>query len=193
MRMKTIMTVAATLLLTAGMARAQHIWEDSAGWWDAHFTSGKNAPRYNAQEVSLDMFGSYINPEGKFDELFETDIHHGSWGGGAGVNYFCSRNLGLGADFNISSKTDDLNLVDQVTGNVILRLPLGDSGFAPYGFGGGGRAISPQWDWVYGGGVGLEYRFNPSTGIFSDARYLWANKGTEFNRLLIRFGLRLTF
>ena len=64
----------------------------------------------------------------------------------------------------------------EVTGNLILRLLLGESGFAPYFIGSGDRRISPRYEWVYGGGVGLEYRFNPSTGIFSDAGFLWADK-----------------
>jgi len=181
------------LLLTLGAARAAHIWEDPNAWWDGHFSYDVNAPRYSAQELSLDLFGSYNNPEGKFNELFETSLHHGYWGGGAGLNYFFTPALGIGVDFNMSSKPDDLRLVDQVTGNLLLRLPLGNSGVAPYLIGSGGRGISPQYEWVYGGGVGLENRFNPATGVFSDARFLWNDKTTSDNRLLIRAGLRFTF
>ncbi|HTL59733.1 MAG TPA: hypothetical protein VL361_28945 [Candidatus Limnocylindrales bacterium] len=187
------MAIVAALFVGIGVTQAAHVWEDSGTWWDSHFTSDPNAPRYTAQEVSLDLFGSYINPEGNFNDLFETDIHHGFWGGGAGLNYFFTRELGIGTDFNISSKPDDINLVDYWVGNIYARLPLGNSGLAPYIYGGGGRAISPIWQWTYGGGVGLEYRFNPATGIFSDARFLWGDKGTVYNNLVIRVGLRLTF
>ena len=100
--------------------------------------------------------------------------------------------FGIGTDFNVSSKPAG-NLVDDWVGNLYVRLPLGNSGLAPYAFGGGGRAFSPVYDWVYGGGVGLEFRFNPTTGIFGDARFLWSDKSTELNRLLIRAGLRLVF
>jgi hypothetical protein len=189
---KTLLFVAA-LFISAGMAQAAHIWEDSSAWWDSHFSYDQNAPRYTAQELSLDMFGSYINPERRFNELFDTNIRKGFWGGGAGVNYFFTRELGIGTDFNISSKPDDFGLVDYWVGNLYARLPLGNSGFAPYIFGGGGRAISPIWQWTYGGGVGLEYRFNPGTGIFSDARFLWGDRGTVYNNLVIRVGLRLVF
>ncbi len=180
-------------LLTAGTVRAQHIWEDSSGWWSGHFSYDNPAPKYASQELSLDLFASYINPEGEFGDLFETNIRRGFWGGGAGLNYFFTRIMGLGADFNISSKPDDLNLVDQVTGNLLVRLPIGNSGLAPYLIGSGGRAMSPRYDWVYGGGVGLEMRVNPTTGIFSDARFLWADESTADNRLLIRAGVRIAF
>jgi len=189
-----LVCLCAVFLLSAGVATAQHAWNDPGGWWSGHFTYEKdNAPLYNSQEISLDLFASYINPEGKFGDLFETSIRNGFWGGGAGLNYFFTRELGLGADFNISSKPDDLNLVDQVTGNFIARLPLGNSGVAPYLIGSGGRGMSPNWDWVYGGGVGMEMRLNPTTGLFSDARFLWSDRSTADNRLLIRAGVRLAF
>ncbi|HLH53599.1 MAG TPA: hypothetical protein VKY92_08285 [Verrucomicrobiae bacterium] len=175
-------------------ASAQHIWEDPNGWWGGHFSYDKNTgDKYVAQEVSLDLFASYINPEQRFGELFDTNIRQGFWGGGAGVNYFFTRGIGVGADFNISSKPDDLNLVDQVTGDVLFRVPIANSGLAPYVIGSGGRAMSPRYEWVYGGGVGLEMRVNPTTGIFSDARFLWADQSTADDRLVIRAGVRLAF
>jgi hypothetical protein len=185
--------ICGSLLLSEG-AYAQHLWENPGAWSTGHFSSGKSdAPKYSSNEISMDLFASYINPEGKFFDLFDTNIRRGFWGGGAGLNYFLTRNLGLGADFNMSSKPDDINLFDQVTGDVIFRLPLGNSGLAPYAIGSGGRAMSPSYDWVYGGGVGLELRMNPTTGIFSDARFLWADHSTAEDRLLIRAGVRLTF
>jgi hypothetical protein len=193
-KQRILVCIAGVGFLTVASANAQHAWNDPNGWWSGHFTHDKNnAQLYNAQEVSLDLFASYINPEGRFGDLFETNIRNGFWGGGAGANYFFTRELGFGADFNISSKPDDLNLVDQVTGNFIARLPLGNSGLAPYLIGSGGREISPRWGWLYGGGVGLEMRLNPTTGIFSDARFLWSDRSTADDRLVIRAGVRLTF
>jgi hypothetical protein len=176
-----------------GSTKAQHAWQDPSGWWTEHFSYDNNAPKYASQEVSLDLFASYINPEGRFGDLFETSIRRGFWGGGVGLNYFLTDLVGLGADFNISSKPDDLNLVDQVLGDVIFRFPIGNTGLAPYAIGSGGRAMSPRYDWVYGGGVGVELRFNPTTGIFSDARFLWSDRTTADDRLLIRAGVRVTF
>jgi hypothetical protein len=195
MRIKPLVTVTTALVLTASLAQAQHVWNDPSGWWNSHFTYDQNTPKYTAQEVSVDLFGSYINPEGKFTDLFKTNIRHGFFGGGAGLNYFLTREIGLGADFNMSDKrgTQGLDMVDQYVGDVIFRLPLGNSGLAPYAIGSGGRAFNPRDEWVYGGGVGMEYRFNPATGVFSDARFFWADKATADNNLLIRVGFRLAF
>ncbi len=204
MRIKQIVTISAALIVSASAARAAHVWSDPSGWWDSHFSYDANLPKYTAQELSLDLFGSYINPEGKFTDLFETNIRHGFWGGGAGLNYFVTRELGFGVDFNASAKKDNYHsvnlnngqIIDDVVGSVILRIPIGNSGLAPYAIGSGGRAFGGRevpWQWVYGGGVGLEYRWSPTMGIFSDARYFWGDKGTVYSRLLIRAGLRVVF
>lgn len=191
---KICVAIVSACLGGAGLAQAQHLWQDPSAWLDSHFAyDHANAPRYSSGEVSLDLFASYINPEGLFGDLFESDIRRGFWGGGAGLNYFFTRLVGVGADFNISSKPDDLNLADQATGDVLFRLPLGNSGLAPYVIASGGRAMSPRYDWVYGGGVGVEWRFNSNSGIFSDARFLWADQTTADDRLLIRAGVRVLF
>ena len=194
MRMKTIITVGAALLLTSGLARAAHVWEDPGTWTSGHFTYENTSPLYTAQELSLDLFGSYKNPEGEFHDLFNTSSDHGFWGGGAGVNYFFTRQLGIGTDFNASDKPSGAGgAIDYWVGNLYLRFPIGNSGFAPYIYGGGGRGISPIWHWIYGGGVGFEYRFNPTTGIFTDGRFLWSHESTALNQMVIRAGLRLVF
>ncbi len=198
MRIKQLVTISAALIVSVSAARAAHVWSDPSGWWDSHFSYDASLPRYTAQELSLDLFGSYLNSEGKFTDLFETNIRHGFWGGGVGLNYFFTRELGLGADFNMSAKRNytELPLVDDVVGSVIFRLPIGNSGLAPYAIGSGGRIIGGgglPWQWTYGGGVGLEYRWSPTMGIFSDARFMWGDKGTIYNRLLIRAGLRVVF
>jgi len=193
MKIKNIIIVATGLLLASGIARAAHVWEDSAGWWDSHWTAAPSALLYNANELNFDMFGSYINPEERFNRLFKQNIHKGSWGGGAGLTYFFTPQLGLGTDFNTSDVDGDW-LVNYWVGNFYLRAPLGNSGLAPYVYGGGGRGIdAPRWQWLYGGGVGLEFRFTPMTGIFTDARFLWSHESTAENSLTIRAGLRLGF
>lgn len=58
---------------------------------------------------------------------------------------------------------------------------------------GGWRDMSQVWNWVYGGGGGLEYRFTPATGIFSDTRFLWNDTSTALNTLTIRAGFRVVF
>ncbi len=189
MKIKHILTCSAVLALTAGAANAAHIWDDAGGWWSDHWVYQQTMPKYTAHELSLDLFGSYTAGERNIEHLFETNIRHGDWGGGVGLNYFLTKNLGIGGDINMSDNGG--NLVDSMGGNLIARLPIGDSGLSPYIFGGGGRSTDPIWEWFGQAGVGLEMRFNPTTGIFADARYMWMDVTQD--RLLIRAGLRLVF
>jgi hypothetical protein len=122
--------------------------------------------------------------------LFETKIHHGSMGGGLGVNYFASPTLGLGVDLNIPNNGG--SFVDTYTANLIVRYPLGKSGLAAYLNGGGGRAYDPDLQWVGQLGLGLEYRTYHKSGLFVDARYVWGEKHST-DTLLLRGGLRLVF
>src|SRR6476659_5062636 len=63
--------------LSVQPVRAQHLWEDPGAWTTGHFSYDTSKAFYSAQEVSLDLFASYINPEQKFSDLFETNIRNG--------------------------------------------------------------------------------------------------------------------
>jgi len=189
MKLKTFVSVTSALMLTAGMAKAVHIWEDPGGWSSGVFAFDTTSSRYTANELSLDLSGSFIAGEHHLGDLFKTNIRHGKWGGNAGLSYFITRYIGVEGDVNMSANGG--NFVDQALGNLVLRWPLDPSGVSPYIFGGGGRGFDPSWEWLGDFGVGLEYRINPVTGIFTDARYIWADK--SFDRLLLRFGLKLVF
>ncbi len=89
-------------------------------------------------------------------------------------------------DTDISSTT--------VAGNLFVRLPIGNSGFAPYIYGGAGwrdgSTIPFGTDtFTADGGVGLEYRFNPHLGLFGDVRYTWTDKNAD--ECLARAGFRI--
>jgi hypothetical protein len=62
---------------------------------------------------------------------------------------------------------------------------------APYVFGGGGRQFDPAWEWTGHAGVGMEYRFNPVTGVFVDSRYTWVKHTSD--EILFRAGVRFVF
>jgi len=192
MKLRNIVAVGAVLLVTATGARADRVWEDPNAWWASHFTyDTAGTPRYTAAELSFDAFGSYVADERRFSKLFETSIRHGTWGGGVGLNYFFTREIGIAGDINIPA--NDGNFVDQAEGSLILRWPFEPSGWSPYIFGGGGRRTDPDWEWIVHGGVGVEYRFNPVTGIFVDTRYIWHLKDGATDGILFRAGLRFVF
>jgi hypothetical protein len=186
-------------MLTSGIAKAVHVWEDPGGWSSSMWTYEAGATsKYTANELSLDLSGSYIAPEHHLGDLFKTNIRHGRWGGDAGLNYFFTRNFGLSGDIQMSN--DGGPFVDQALGNLVFRWPIDPSGFAPYIFGGGGRGFDNPfpngeghnpWEWLGDLGVGMEYRLNMVTGIFTDARYIWGDKTGD--RILFRAGLRIVF
>lgn len=191
MRQKTLIIAAAALILTSVSAKAVNIWEDYCGWKAGLFSAPTNGIYYYPRELQLDLFGSYNNPEQRLPKLFDTDIRRGTWGGGAGANFFFTENLGIGGDVNFSSHPG--RIMDYGVGDVLFRMPLGHTPLAPYAIASGGRQVFPNWDWLYGGGVGLEFRPTAQIGIFSDARYLWKNSNFGNDRLILRAGLRIVF
>ena len=187
---KVSIACASAFLLSAGLASATHVWDDPDAWWSGHWVYVEDAPKYIDNELALDLFGSYSAPEEHFSHLAQTNIRHdGWWGGGVGLNYFFIKYVGIMGDVNFGDHSG--HAFDQVLGNAVLRFPICNSGLAPYVFGGGGRQAFPNWNWAYDAGVGLEFRFTPGTGIFSDARYMWPDNSPD--RLMIRLGLRLCF
>lgn len=193
MKMTKIVTLAAAVIVTARMGMAQevvHVWNDPNQWWGGHWVYGPTAPnKFTMNELSVDMFGSFLAPERKFKDIFDTNIRRGKWGGGVGVNYFVTREIGFSVDANVPDNGG--NFIDSVSGSLVARLPSESTGLSPYIFGGGGRQTDPVWEWTGHAGVGLEFRLNPLTGIFADARYVWADKTSD--SLLLRGGLRLVF
>src|SRR5438477_12103873 len=85
MKMKQMVTFAASILLMAGAARAAHVWEDPSAWWGGHWVY-ETTDKYTPNELSFDMFGSYVHPEHHLSNLFDTNIrHNGFWGGCVGL------------------------------------------------------------------------------------------------------------
>jgi hypothetical protein len=189
MILRNIFAFTASLMMSAMLPLTAVAWGTNSV--DSPNTNDQDRPLFSANELSLDLSGSYIAPERGIKHLFETSIKHdrGTWGGDVGVNYFITRNIGIGADANMSANGG--NFVDAVLGDLTLRLPLGNSGFAPYVFGGGGRTTDQTWQWVGQAGVGLEYRFSRRIGVFADGRYIWAQHTSD--ALLLRAGLRIVF
>jgi hypothetical protein len=145
---------------------------------------------YRASELSMDVFGTASIGKYTIDHLSNTRIRQNTkLGAGLGLNYFITRNIGIGAEAYSENTTGVF--VDSASANLILRLPLGQSGFAPYVFGGGGHQFDMLKLWFGQAGVGMEYRFCPHLGIFIDARGVVPNETKYYG--VARLGLRIAF
>lgn len=155
---------------------------------DDHWHQWDNDHFYHAQEISVDMFGVGLLHESDFNNGVRAR-HNLRYGGGAGLNLFFTRFIGIGADAD--SITFHHSFVDTATGNLILRLPIPGTGIAPYIFGGAGYQFQGIDQIIGGGGVGLEFRIVPHFSFFVDARYMAAAKTDDFG--IGRAGVRLSF
>jgi hypothetical protein len=137
---------------------------------------------YPSNQLNLDLFGTYANRD-----RFGNSVNHG--GGGVGLDYFFTPNLGIGAD----SYVEEWKWPYRVNGSAILRLPLPRpfSKLAIYGLGGGGREFKnvPQYTWHGGGGA--EFKLSRNMGIFGDIREVLPDRTRNYT--LIRGGLSLGF
>ena len=168
---------------------------------------------FRSNEFSLGVFGSY---GASFNGNTRAIGNH-TWGGGIDGQYFPLQYLGFAVEGDFFNEIPGDFFGSTVTGNVILRYPLDIKfpGFhlAPYVFGGVGGLFNQNntftrvatfghaqelnrrntSDEVLGdGGLGLEYRFTPHMGLFSDVRYNLVNESKN-NFLSTRFGFRYAF
>jgi len=145
---------------------------------------------YRTGEFSADGFGTASIGKYTLDHLSGARIYnHTRLGAGLGANYFFTRYVGLGAE--AYSENGPGAWVDSASANLILRYPLGDSGFAPYALGGGGYRFDDVSAAFGQGGVGMEYRFTPHWGVFLDARAVVPAETRLYG--LARLGVRFAF
>ena len=145
---------------------------------------------YRAKELSVDVFGTASLGKYSIEHISNNRIRHNTrLGAGLGLSYFITRNLGVGVE-GYSENTSG-PFIDSASANLTLRLPLGESGFAPYIFGGGGQQFDLAKLYFGQAGVGMEYRFTPHFGLFVDARGVMPNETKYYG--VGRLGLRLAF
>lgn len=134
---------------------------------------------YRAGEVSFDLFGTVRTP----------DFNAESLGYGVGMNYFLTRQIGIG----VESRWERIDAKPDVGLSGIYRFPIGGTGTAPYVFGGGDFDIRREAFGIHVG-TGLEHRFTKGFGIFGDARLQKYMTGTDApSEALARLGVRLNF
>ncbi|MDP9292661.1 MAG: porin family protein [Verrucomicrobiota bacterium] len=157
---------------------------------------------FRDHEFQVDVFG--IGAAALSNQ--ERIIGDHAFGAGIGLNYFFSRNLGVGLEGNWLSPSSDKDDIGTAGLNVFVRFPCKDTCFAPYAFLGPdvvfnadevARGDTPQHsnnDAFLAGhaGLGVEYRFNRTVGIFVDGRYTVVEKGhNDFGS--VRTGFRFAF
>ena len=145
---------------------------------------------YRASELSLDVFGTASVGKYTLDHWSGERVRRNTrLGAGLGLNYFITRNLGIGADVYSENTTGPF--IDSASANLILRLPLGESGFAPYALAGGGYQFDMAKVWFGQVGGGIEYRFTRNAGVFLDARWVLPDETKYYG--VARFGVRFAF
>ena len=154
-----------------------------------HDSGDDSLALYRPHELSLDLFGTGSIGQQTINNLGSASSRDVRLGAGAGLNYFFTRHIGLGGE--AYSENTDHCFIDSSSLNVIGRLPIGDSGLAPYGFAGGGYQFDAIAQWFGNVGAGLEYRFCRNWGLFLDARYVFTGETKNYG--LGRLGARFSF
>jgi hypothetical protein len=139
-------------------------------------------PCFRDTEFQLDVFGSYTGSN--------KGSHGDGFGGGLGVNYFFTRNLGLALSGNLYD--GDAHGVWNVDLDVVVRFPIeGGICLAPYIMAGGGVETNGATVGTWNAGAGLEWRATPTFGIFGEGRYSWA--AADEDSVQARVGVRFVF
>ena len=178
---------AAAVLLTATSAFSQ---VNDQHDMDQHNMEHQSVDLYRANEVDLDMFGTASAGKYTLDHVSGNRVRNNTrLGAGAGLTYFFTRNVGIGGD--VYSEDTHGSFIDSASGNIYARFPLGDSGFSPYAFGGGGYQFDLSNVWFAQFGAGMEYRFCHNVGLFVDGRWVFPNETKYYG--VGRLGVRLAF
>jgi hypothetical protein len=183
--MKNKMIIGGTILMLAAMSALSQ--DSITNSQTLQYDQNKD---YRCNELSLDGFGSASLGEYTLEHPSDRRVRRNTrFGAGAGINYFFTRYIGIGGDAYSENTTGPF--VDSASGSLILRVPLGQSGFAPYVFGGGGYEFDMAKKGFVQAGGGMEYRFTRHVGVFLDARGVLPHEVKSYG--VGRLGLRLVF
>jgi len=140
--------------------------------------NAKTIELYQANEVNIDLLGSLTTP----------DLDSYTKGAGVGLSYYLTKNIGIGASI-AGDWTDKGQLVDQVGGSLLYRIPIERSAIT---FRGGATYALDREGWDLELGPGIEHRFSPNIGVFTEALMLKRLDTGDVNAIG-RAGIRLAF
>jgi hypothetical protein len=191
--MKTKITISTLLICaTAAIAQGQQANSPPSNYYDRESWFNSSSDQlFRANEFSVDIFGAAAGNTENHDHDFNFDNRHRDIraGGGGGMEYFFVRYVGIEAE--TLALASGHHTESSLGGNLMLRLPIADTGFSPYIFGGGGDEFTYRTEGYGDGGAGLEYRFTHRFGIFGDGRFVAPDSSRNYG--LGRFGVRFTF
>jgi hypothetical protein len=145
---------------------------------------------YHANELSFDAFASGSIGRYTIEHFSGQRVRHsGRVGAGIGLNYFFTRYFGLGIDAYSENTTGIF--IDTASANLIFRIPIGNTPFAPYLFAGGGHNFDTVRTSFGQAGAGFEYRFSHHLGAFIDGRAVAPDRTKYYG--LARAGFRVAF
>lgn len=144
---------------------------------------------YKANEFAVSTFGTY--------QASGAITGDSQWGAGIQADYFVTKNIGVTLATS-KNRFDDGAFFQNLSIGPVIRLPIKDTGFAPYVLGGIGFDFDHQNDRFYYAGGGVEYRpqwFLKHVSVFTDAQYQWRDYLQVGNSeaVVTRAGLRWTF
>jgi hypothetical protein len=108
-------------------------------------------------------------------------------GGEIGIAYWFMPQLGarLSADLSALSPS-----AASFTGDIITRVPITGSAWAPYAFAGAGLATLGSPNGLYHAGGEVEYQFSPQLSLFGEASRAVVNQTGTTTPVAVTLGLR---
>ena len=221
-----------TLGLCALVAMGSAAWAGSETYSSSKSTVVPPCPQWYADnELNVSLSGVYALTGNPWREDTYFGVDH-AWGGAIDAKYFIHRYFGFGIQGSVlsvnsrdafdngvtrfSAGGEDRHAVGTMLGTLTLRVPIGCSRFAPYGWVGGGA--------IFGGGrnheflvddnsqvgvvrrefdesntrgmgqfgAGLEIRLSPHVGLIND--FSWnVISGPDNNFGMARTGINISF
>jgi hypothetical protein len=187
--LKFYLAVAIGSVLVVASAQGQNPGNSTMTTTTSSSSSTSLYDMYAANEFSADAFTSLSLGKQSVNRFGNTVREDGRLGLGIGGNYFITRYIGVGADAYSENTTGPF--IDSMSASAIGRLPIGDSGFAPYVFVGLGHQFDLVQQTFAQIGAGLEYRLTDHVGFFVDARHVIPDKTDDYG--LLRAGFRWRF